>query len=699
MDREQAIAELRGHLEEYLELGYGLDTKKPFSCLNPQHEDKNPSMGFDAARNQVHCFSCGEKYDIIDLIQHDRNCDFNEALEIGCEMYHIQIDKEPRPSSGKTNSAPVKDNAAKQPQKKQEQEQDPAVRARLQAEFDAAQPATNEHPYLQMKRVRTDKTLKVNQAGELLIPLYDVDGLFRGYQRIAAAPTIDDKKIEKWSKQQAKGTAQTGAFHIIGGYQLTARDKIILCEGYATSFSVWECLEDRETTRVVFSLSSTNLPTVAGAIHSKYGLRPFIAADCDKAGRNAAEKCRDICSGHVLPPFNSPDDGTDWNDYFNKYGLNATRGALMRGLSHPEFLPVKKEEQPTSAEHELDINDFYIEFGDESNFEEPDIIGDLFQRGAISGLIAPPGTGKTWFVLYLTMYFSRGDAFDTCDLHSKFPIGKPYKSLILSAEGGYNELLKRSKLTDWGYNRQYLGVVDLNTVLKKNLELSLTQKEGRLNFERLIDKRQPDIVFLDSLMAFSDFDENRSQEMNKLMKYLMKIANSNDIAIVPVHHTRKRKLNERLAAQIMDEMVGSNMMQRYMRRIIGLQPKGQMIVDEVSGEEPVIVRDLKNNISRKFKPFTFCLATNENTGKLNMEFDLEPDLTFKAADKKSEILHYIEEHYKEGDDRFTRADLEQVFTAKSTLQKALKELVEAGKLGRCGESKSAEYFLRPEIVD
>ena len=81
-----------------------------------------------------------------------------------------------------------------------------------------------------------------------------------------------------------------------------------------------------------------------------------------------------------------------------------------------------------------------------------------------------------------------------------------------------------------------------------------------------------------------------------------------------------------------------------------------------------------------------------------MDFEFEPDLTFKATDKKSEILHYIEEHYEEGDE-FTRADLEQVFTAKSTLQRILKELVEAGRLGRYGESKSATYFLRPEIVD
>ena len=120
----------------------------------------------------------------------------------------------------------------------------------------------------------------------------------------------------------------------------------------------------------------------------------------------------------------------------------------------------------------------------------------------------------------------------------------------------------------------------------------------------LAEKLNPDIIILDSLMAFSDYDENKSKEMGELMKYLMQTARINDIAIVPVHHTRKRRLNERKAAQDMDEMIGSNMMQRYTRRIIGLQPKGQMIVEEVTGDEPVIVRDLKNNLTKKFRnPF------------------------------------------------------------------------------------------------
>jgi len=54
-------------LEEYL--GYrGIDCKKPFRCLNPDHPDRHPSMVFDPKRNRAHCFSCGVDYDIYDII-------------------------------------------------------------------------------------------------------------------------------------------------------------------------------------------------------------------------------------------------------------------------------------------------------------------------------------------------------------------------------------------------------------------------------------------------------------------------------------------------------------------------------------------------------------------------------------------------------------------------------------------------------
>ena len=49
---------LRPALETYLR-ERGLDPRKRFRCLNPDHYDHDPSMGYDPKRHKVHCFACG----------------------------------------------------------------------------------------------------------------------------------------------------------------------------------------------------------------------------------------------------------------------------------------------------------------------------------------------------------------------------------------------------------------------------------------------------------------------------------------------------------------------------------------------------------------------------------------------------------------------------------------------------------------
>lgn len=67
MNREQARETAKAKLSDYLE-SKGINTRKPFTCLNPAHPDKHPSMSFDAKRNRCKCFSCGATYDIFDII-------------------------------------------------------------------------------------------------------------------------------------------------------------------------------------------------------------------------------------------------------------------------------------------------------------------------------------------------------------------------------------------------------------------------------------------------------------------------------------------------------------------------------------------------------------------------------------------------------------------------------------------------------
>ncbi len=96
---------LRPYLASYLQ-GKGISLRKRFRCLNPDHPDRNPSMGYDARREKVHCFACGADYDLFDLLQIEHHLSSpGEALRIAAQLYGGGDGKEKTPPA-KRKSAP-----------------------------------------------------------------------------------------------------------------------------------------------------------------------------------------------------------------------------------------------------------------------------------------------------------------------------------------------------------------------------------------------------------------------------------------------------------------------------------------------------------------------------------------------------------------------------------------------------------------
>ena len=61
-----------------------IDTSKakPLArCINPSHDDKNPSMSINKPANKVKCFSCGASMDGIDVTMALGQCDFKTAIK------------------------------------------------------------------------------------------------------------------------------------------------------------------------------------------------------------------------------------------------------------------------------------------------------------------------------------------------------------------------------------------------------------------------------------------------------------------------------------------------------------------------------------------------------------------------------------------------------------------------------------------
>ena len=87
---------LKRELPDYLSK-IGVNPKKNFNCLNPNHDDKNPSMAYDSKREKVHCFSCEADWDIFDVIaveelgapvvNNQPQYDFKEAKKVAQQLF------------------------------------------------------------------------------------------------------------------------------------------------------------------------------------------------------------------------------------------------------------------------------------------------------------------------------------------------------------------------------------------------------------------------------------------------------------------------------------------------------------------------------------------------------------------------------------------------------------------------------------
>ncbi len=90
-DREEAKEIIKGYTEDYLR-SKGINTGAPFTCLNPDHADKHPSMSYDRKHNFCKCFSCGATYDIFNLIGIDYGLTDNAAIfKKAYELYNISV--------------------------------------------------------------------------------------------------------------------------------------------------------------------------------------------------------------------------------------------------------------------------------------------------------------------------------------------------------------------------------------------------------------------------------------------------------------------------------------------------------------------------------------------------------------------------------------------------------------------------------
>lgn len=203
------------------------------------------------------------------------------------------------------------------------------------------------HPYLIKKDVKRHDGVRLDVAEKrLVIPLRDIDG------RLVSLQWINEDD----SKRFFYGAPLEGTFYGIGLDKFSAGDNksnvILLAEGYATAAKIYQ-LTGRP---VIATMTCGNLESVAKAIKDKFNsARIIVAADNDKKTElekrinPGLDKARELVKkglavGVAAPEFENATDGTDWDDYALRYGVEKTTQVITCLITEQSLTLIEREE-------------------------------------------------------------------------------------------------------------------------------------------------------------------------------------------------------------------------------------------------------------------------------------------------------------------------------------------------------------------
>jgi len=402
-------------------------------------------------------------------------------------------------------------NQMAEAKKKREAEQarrNEAARKKAAREWDAASPAPQDHPYLQTKGVLS-YGLKVNQAGQLVVPIRDNDGVVWSLQ------TIDQNGVKLF----LPGGAKKGSYFTIGG-----GDNIYICEGYATGAS----LHEATGATVIIAFDSGNLKPVAQNIKAKYADRQIVICgdndqwtDKNPGVTKAQEAGVAIGARVIIPEFkDKTDKPTDFNDLAQvdpqavKSQIDAcTRPLKAAVISLSEFLKIKIEERKA--------------------FLHP-----WLKEESINLIYGWRGAGKTWFALSIADAITRGGTFGPWDCLKSVPC------LYLDGEMTISDdqeriralnLMSARKSPFYIYSDHYANQLGLPSA-------NLTDEAWRNDMKALLIDNGVKLWVVDNIASLaSGLDENAKKDWDPINKWFLELRFAGITTILLHHETKDGK--------------------------------------------------------------------------------------------------------------------------------------------------------------
>ncbi|OWY74689.1 LPD7 domain-containing protein [Pantoea sp. AMG 501] len=283
------------------------------------------------------------------------------------------------------------------------------------------------HPYLVRKGVAAESDMRQTNNGALVIPLYDVNGVFRTLQYIP--PEGEKTLYEKAPK--------VGNFFVVGG-RLKDGEPVYYAEGYATAKS----LSMLTGYPVVMTIDAGNMLNVARVLSERYPTSPHIfMADNDHAkpvntGLIMARQAAINTGGeYILPDLTDAERKagfTDFNDIHLSRGEESLRATLMPQITQA-LERLKSPENPMSTpDSENVVSDLTTSVSpDVSAAPEPPPVAAKAARGR-------PGAAKEKASQILEMH---AQGIKPADIAAQLSIGQTSVYRIIKATGADSSVL------------------------------------------------------------------------------------------------------------------------------------------------------------------------------------------------------------------------------------------------------------------
>ncbi|OPX88285.1 MAG: Regulatory protein RepA [Pelotomaculum sp. PtaB.Bin104] len=413
--------------------------------------------------------------------------------------------------------------------------------------------------------------------------------------------------------------------------------------------------------------------------HTQYfptGADIIILLDNDEPGREHSVKVANQlvkrgCRVRVveLPGLPEKGDVSDW------LAAGGTKKSLLALVEQTEYW------KPGQKDNGFNITSILRPPDPTKKVQIEWIVPDMIPAGYVTLLIADPKSGKTWLSMRLACDLSSGGVI-LGGLDSLVPARRVLYLMGDTGEGLVNYRLHR---TGWPFNAGNIRFVYAEEVRQAGVDLDFGTDQGVDILRQLILAWQPHIVFVDTLTNFHSVDESKNSDVKPIIASLRDIAAQYNIALVVLHHARKRKTREVDLPISQHDSVGAGVLSRLVGNIIGIERR------IVEGKQIHLVRSLASWF-REFDQFTFSLEDVEKDGQemVEMKIDLTPDLGQAAKDT---IEKFVFAHYITGSE-FTRQEIARRTGIGNTyVSRVLNQLVKDGKLESHGKTKDKTFTI------